>query len=458
MADNNEYFQKLSHALRAKADWLEKTEIPKLKDGFKTYRTSFAFLYNLYIKNGLIKEDPYKNDTPVQEIEVPNTAEFKDEEKLDELTKRLSAYDNQLDFLMNTFQVTPDNLTLDRIRKISGLLKFIDWTHLSTDAGDLITLSVAKMTGTIMSGNDPMTLKITTESTTNLNKFHNTIMAALKHVTDYQREAYKLDLRDVTDQMAANEASDVNLIKKKFLQAKPGAHFYPDLAEEAIREDHAKEGPDLRNKVLKKLEVAEAKPQEAPKASAKTTLIEGLNICGNMAKTFSHIAGVMDGNRTILDNRKKSFIETLKELFSKGGDNVIYEVKYTDPVRKVPVFERVNFSSFRADLDKLIHRLTPLVAHGSAASKLEAMTDEQLLGVLERDMREIQALHKILTALDEFFKTEVPAEDREKIRGIKPELATIKDSIVKANSKRHDYSAQKEEEEQLKHMGAAPKS
>jgi hypothetical protein len=445
MADNNEYFQKLSHALRARADWLEKTEIPKLKEAFKVYRTSFAFLYNLYIKNGMIKEDPYKNETPVQEIEVPNTAEFKDEEKLDELTKRLANYDNQLEFLANSFEITPDSLTLDRIRKISGLLKFIDWTHLSTDASDLITLAVAKMTSTIMTGNDAMTLKITGESTTSLNKFHNPIMAALKLITDYQREAYKLDLRDVTDQMPANEATDVNLIKKKFLQTKPGAHFYPDLAEEAIKEDHAKEGPDLRNRVLKKLEVAENKPQEAPKASAKNTIIEGLNICGNMAKTFSHIAEVMDGNRTILENRKKSFFEALKEIFSKGAD-VIYEVKYTDPVRKVPVYERVNYSAFRADLDKLIHRLTPLVAHGSASGKLEAMTDEQLLGVLERDMREIQSMYKILSALDEFFKTSVEKKDRDKIRGVKADLEAVKASISKANGKRHEYSDKKDGE------------
>jgi hypothetical protein len=298
-----------------------------------------------------------------------------------------------------------------------------------------------------------MTLKITGESTTNLNKFHNPILASLKLITDYQREAYKLDLRDVTDQMAANEASDVNLIKKKFMQVKHGAHFYPDLAEEVIKEDHSNEGPALKEKILKKLEVAENKQQAAPKATAKTALIEGLNILGNMSKIFSHIAGVMDGNRTVLDNRKKSFIETLKELFSKGGGNVTYEVKYTDPVRKVPVFERVNFSSFRDDLDKLIHRLAPLVAHGPAAGKLEAMSEDQLHSVLEHDMREIQSLYKILTALDEFFKTSVEKKDRDKIRGIKADLETIKASISKANNKRHEYSDKKDEE--AKHHGEA---
>jgi hypothetical protein len=177
-----------------------------------------------------------------------------------------------------------------------------------------------------------------------------------------------------------------------------------------------------------------------------------------MAKTFSHIAEVMDSNRNVLDNRKKSFLETLKELFSKSGNNVVYEVKYTDPVRKVPVFERVNFTSFRADLDKLIHRLAPLVAHGSAAGKMEAMSDEQLLGVLERDMREIQSLYKILTALDEFFKTSVEKKDRDKIRGVKTDLEVIKTSISRANSKRHEYSDKKDEETKQHPAAAAPHS
>jgi len=67
-------------------------------------------------------------------------------------------------------------------------------------------------------------------------------------------------------------------------------------------------------------------------------------------------------------------------------------------------------------------------------------------------------MHKTLSALDEFFKAEVNKEDRDKVRGIKPELATIKNAIVRANSKRHDYSAQKEEEEQLRRLGVKPQN
>jgi hypothetical protein len=446
MAENNDYIPKLSHALRARAEWLEKTEIPKLKTGFQAYRTGFAFLYNLYLKNGLIKEDPYKNETKVEEVEAPNAAEFKDEEKLDQMTQRLANYDNQLEYIANAMQVTPDYLTLDRIRRITGLIKYIDWSHLVVDSASPVTRAVAKMTNDIMTGNDTMTLKIATESIAHLNKGFIPIMGNLKLLADYQKEAYKLDLRDVMEGMPANEAADIAQIKKKFIQMKPDGHFYPELAEEVIHEDHTDAGPELRNKVLKKLEVAEPKPA-APKATSKTSLMEGLQILGNMTRTFTHISEVMDGNQIILDNRKKSFLQKLKEIFGKGKDSVIYEVKYVDPVRKAPVFERVNFTAFRDDLDKLIHRLTPLQPHSTGLAKLEAMQDEQLIALLERDMREIQSLHKILAALDEYFKTNVDPKDRDKIRGIRPDLETIKVSIQRANAKRHDYSDKKDEEQ-----------
>jgi hypothetical protein len=42
------------------------------------------------------------------------------------------------------------------------------------------------------------------------------------------------------------------------------------------------------------------------------------------------------------------------------------------------------------------------------------------------------------------------------IRGIKLEITAIKNSVVKANQKRHEYVSQKEEIEQLKKLGVQP--
>ena len=55
--------------------------------------------------------------------------------------------------------------------------------------------------------------------------------------------------------------------------------------------------------------------------------------------------------------------------------------------------------------------------------------------------------------MDEFFKANVVQEDRDKIKGIKPELSALKNTYVKANQMRYEYSAQKESEEQMKRLG-----
>ena len=461
MAENNEYIKALTAALNARAEWLEKTELPKLKEELRACHTGFASLYNLYLKKGLINEDPYKQETKISELEVPSAASFSDAEKLDQLTRRLASFDNQLDFLVNFYQFSPEFLTLDRIKRILGLVKYIDWVHLSPDSQSPVTKAVAEMTNQVKTGSDPLTMSVISESLSHLNKAYTPIIGHLKILTDYQKEVYKLDLRDTTAGMSQTEAVNLPQVKKKFAQAKPGFPFYPDLAEEVIKEDYSKDGPALRNDVLKKLQVAEAKPKAAKaQPNFKTVLIEGIQGLGGTAGTFADIAAKMDENKTILESRKQGFMDKLKKLmhqvFNKEPEPVIFDVEYMDPIKGIPVRENVNYSSFRSDLERKIRTLAPLASRGAAVAKLETMQEEQLVGFLERNIRETQSLHKILGALDEFFKAKVDRADRDKVKGIKPELATIKNAILRANSKRHEYSAQKEEAEQLKRLGVNP--
>jgi len=461
MAEESDYLQTLDAALKERAEWLERSELPKLKEELRMYHTGFASLYNLYLKKGLIHEDPYKQEAKIAELEVPSAAGFSDAEKMEQLTQRLANYDNQLDFLVNFYPFNPDYLNLDRIKRILGLVRYIDWVNLSPDSQNPMTRAVAEMTNLIKVGAEPLTMSVISESLVHLNKSNAPIMGYLKVLTEYRRELYKLELRDVTGGMSKSDAANPSQIKKAFLQAKSGTPFYPDLAEEVVKEDNSPEGPTLRDDVLKKLKVADNKPKAAKvQISFKSILIEGIQTLGGTAQTFTDIAGKLDENEIVLENKKKSFLQKIKKLLqqmlNKEPEPVIYDVEYMDPVKAVNVRERINFSAFRGDLDRKIRTLTPMASRGGAASKLESMQEEQLTGFLERNIREVQSMHKTLTALDEFFKAEVDKEDRDKIKGIKPELGTIKNAILRANSKRHEYSAQKEEEEQLKRLGVGP--
>jgi uncharacterized protein YeeX (DUF496 family) len=118
--------------------------------------------------------------------------------------------------------------------------------------------------------------------------------------------------------------------------------------------------------------------------------------------------------------------------------------------------ENTNLHQFRGDLEKRTRILAGMSAQGTVMAKLKAMNEEQVTTYLERTIRDVQNFHRILTALDDYFKTSVSQNERTKIKGIKPELASVKNCIVRANQLRAEYTAAKEEEEQMKRLGINP--
>jgi hypothetical protein len=456
MADNNEYIQALSNAINARREWLEHSELAKLKEELRTFQIAFSSLYGIYLKKGLIHEDPYKHEAKMGELEVPETGAFPDAERVEQLSIRLSNYDNQLDFLVNFYQFSVEFLNLDRIKRILGLVKYIDWAHFNPDSQSPNTRAVVEITNQIRIGGDPLSVSVISEALSNLGRTTNTVLNYLKMLSDFDREAYKLDLRTaVMSALSPAEVSQMPVIKKKFASLMSGRVFYPELVEEVIREDASKEGPALREKVLKSLAIADSKPKTVkPAVSFKTILLEGIQVIGSAASTLAEIGGKFDENEILLESQKKSLWERFKKLMqqvmNREPDPIIHEVEYMDNVRGIPVREKVNFNNFREDMDRKTRNLAAINARGNAMARLTAMQEDQLILFLEKSIREVQSLHKTLSALDDFFKATV---DREKVKGIKPELAAIKNAIVRANQKRHEYTAQKEEEEQLKRLG-----
>ncbi|MDR2177351.1 MAG: hypothetical protein LBP20_04825 [Treponema sp.] len=461
MAENDNYPSLLSQALQARADWIEKSELVNFKEDLRTFQISYTTLYNVFLKKGLIHEDPYKQEARISELEVPESAAFNEAERIEQLSIRLANYDNQLDFLVNFYQFNIEFLNLDRIKRILGLIKFIDWSHLSIDSPFPMTKAVMELILSAKNGLDPMTASFFNESLGKISKTTNTIMGHLKALSDYHRESYKFNLRAaLTADMSPEEATLGN-IKKKFNSVLPGRIFYPELTEEVIKEDYSKDGPALREKVLKYLQVEETKPKpEKPEASFKQILLDGLQVIGNTGTTMSEIAPKLDENEALLSSRKKTVWQKLRRLMQqimgKEPDPVVFPLRYMDNIRGIMVQENVNYSVFRAEMNKRIRIVTSYAAHGPAAAKLADMTDEQLTQILDRLIRDVQNTHRLLGAMDDYFKAEAADGERDKVKGIRPELATIKNAIIRANQIRHEYNARKEEEEQMKRLGIAP--
>ena len=456
--DRAEYRTALEQALNAQAGWLEKSEFPKFKEEFRAYHTAFSTLYKVVIQKKLINEDPYKQEAKVGEIKTPKAISAEGDRK-DQLTMSLSAYDNQLDFLVNFFQFSLDFLDLENIKRIVNLVRYIDWANFSPDTQSSTTKAVVDLISQARIGADAFTANMINESLGKLSKGTGSIMAYLKVISNHNRESYKLDIRQaITGPM--NDVT-VEAVKKKFPPAMPGKPFYPDLVQELIKEDYSQGGEQLRSGILKQLAVPEEKPKTIKKeVNFKVTLIDGLLIISAVGPAVGDIIPKMDENHMLIQNRKLSFGEKFKELirqmFNKEPDPIIYEIEYIDQVKGIAVKEKINFNVFRVDLDKRLRNYASYSVRNS--SKLEALDEKQLLGILEKTIRDAQYLQKVFTGLDEFFKTEAPRESREKVKGIKPELATIKNAIIKANQKRYEYSAQLEQEEQFKRLGVNPVS
>jgi hypothetical protein len=460
MAENNDYSRILFEALAARSEWLEKSELGKLKEELRTFQTSYSIIYNIFLKKKLINEDPYKQEAKISELEVPSSAAFSEAERIEQLSIRLANYDNQLDFLVNFYQFNVEFLNLDRIKRILGLIKFIDWVHLIPDSPYPITKVVAEMTIQAKNGLDALSLSLVGESLTKLGRATGSVLQYLKLLSDYHREAYKLAVRTaITFDMAALEASAAN-IKKKFATAMPGKPFYPDLIEELIKEDYSREGPDLQDKILKNLQIPNSKPKNARAAvSFKSILIGGLQVIASVSPTLLEIGLKIDENANLIANRKQGYWQKIRRLIqqmmNKEPEPIIFDIEYTDPTRGTTVKEQVNYNNFRGDIDRKA-RILGNFSSRTASSKLEAMAEDQLTQLLDRNIRDVQTMHKTLAALDEFFKADAPTEDRDKVKGIKPELATIKNAIVRANQIRHEFNAQEEEEEQMKKLGISP--
>ncbi|MCL1991811.1 MAG: hypothetical protein FWG66_02565 [Spirochaetes bacterium] len=460
MAENDTaiYEENLAQALAARKDWLETSELVKLKDAIRDFQSSFFSLYNIYLKKKLVNEDPYKADVKISELEVPDSSPLPDVKRAEQMSLRLASFDTQLDFLANFYQLGMDFLNLERIKKILGLIRYIDWVHFSPDSQSYNTKFVAEIHIQAKGGTDQITMSVINESAARLSKSTSAVMSILKDLTNYYKESYKLSIRqNLTKGLDAGSANIPN-IKKNFRAAMPPKSvFYQELIEEVLKEDFTENGSELKSAVLKSLAVEEQKPKAVkPQINFKNILLDGTKAIGGANISLREAALKTDGNAEVLASRKKGIwskiMEIIKQMMNSEPDDIVYEVSTVDQTRGVPVKEELNFTQFRAEMDKKIKILASFV-NGPAAAKLAEMNEEQIMGYLEKNIRDVNSYHKSLSALDDYFKSKSDDSDRSKIKGIKPELSTIKNSIVKANQFKFEYISRKEEEDQLRRLG-----
>jgi hypothetical protein len=462
MADNA-WYSALQEALTQRYAWLSNTELPQLRDAFRQLHTAYTTMYSILVSKGTITADPYKSESKVSQLVMPETGLLNENNRHDQFSLRLANFDNQLDYIVNFYTLSVDALTQDKIKILLAVVKFIDWGHLTPDSASENTQVMADIITKVRQHPfDPLTTKSFTESLKKIEVASREVTGFLKEISDYNREAYKVGVREkITMSMPAAEMTVAN-IKKKFSVSFKGVPFYTELIEEIIKEDVSPDGPSLQKKVLKNLAVDGAavreKEKEKQPPSLKPQLIEGINAMGSAGITLGEVLLKIDANHKLFQNRAKSLKEKIKEIFaaliSKEPEPVVYLCESIDPNRSGGLIkEKIVYNQFSDEIEKKSKILRAVAANGPAANKLEAMDESQLIELLDRNIRDLQIYHRQLSFFDDFFKTEVDSADKGKVKGIKPELSTLKNAISKASAKKHDYMASQEEAAQFAKLG-----
>ncbi|NLJ47849.1 MAG: hypothetical protein GX430_14980 [Treponema sp.] len=468
MEGNGDYERILEERLLAKAESLDREELPKLKDAFKLFQTAFQGIHTVLLRKGVIQKDPYKFDLKISEVQTPPESPFAESEKNEQISIRLSQFDSYLDFLNGYYQFSVDFLTMGRVKRLINLTKYFNFLQFSEASNQLNTRCFAEVVGLVRKGTDPLSTGILGEGLLSLERTSREIFQILKSLTLYHKERYKLDVRQLVlagltldrERVITHRDEVLRTIKRKFVETMGDRPFYTELVEEILAEDYSSDGPNLRDDILAQLQVKETRKAETAQArNFKAIILDGARVLAGAGYQLEEAIRKLRENSILLENQNRTFLgqmrKMIRRLFNPGDDKIVYQVEYSDPITAEHRREDIDFTSLSEEVARRARVFSSMMARNSQSwQRLASAQEEQAYSFLVKGLEELQRYYRRLAALDEHFKNEITdPELAPRIRGIKVELSTLKTSIIKANQKKHEYVAQKEEIEQMRRLG-----
>lgn len=467
MEDSQAFSRQLEERLDAKRDTLDRSDLLKLRDSFKLFQAAFIGLNAVLHKKGVLHDDPYKYDLKISEVKTPPESPFSESEKADQISVRVSQFEAYLEFLNNYYQFSCDFLSMGRIKRLLSLVKYFDFAQFTETNTHLNTRALAEIAGMVKKGSDQFSAGLIADSVGQLDKAGRDILACLKELTDYHKERYKLELRQIVmpglpidaDMAIGRRDEAMRIIKRKFVELASERPFYPELVEELLLEDFSSDGPSLREELLRRFAIAEEKKADEAKAkSFKGMLVDGVRTLSAASFALENSVSKLQENSALLASLDQGLgarlRRMLRKLFSPEDKGTVYQVQFIDPVTKSSETESIDFTAFSDETTKKARFLGSLAQRGGvSARRVEGMNDDQAYKFLQRNIEELQRALRVLAALEEYFKSETPEDSRSRVRSIRVEMTTVKGAVIKANQKKHEYVAQREELDQMKRLG-----
>jgi hypothetical protein len=466
MEGNLEYLQSLSQSLTEYRNSLEKV-LPEIKENFHIMGSFYVNIKNIFIKKGLLADDPYRYEKKISDIKpIPNEG-FLENEKATVLSIRIAEFEAQLDFLQNFYSFSLDSFNLAKIKRLIQFVKFIKWKNVNPNHTDINTRVMGEMIQKIRSSDDSMGVNLINDGIKQLAIYQEKILEGLKQLTTYLREDYKYLLReavypsvDIVPQDWANDQDRcVREVKKSFAQHMRGQPFVPELVKEALEEDLTATGAELQKEILKKLNSPQkAANQKQKVVDYKGMIMESVRTLASANLPLESALRKLRENSNTIEKKAKTFGAKFKNwlmnILGQKDDQRIYVLEFIDAITSASRTEKIDFIQFDQSTTKVIRILVNLSTRTSPQfTALKSKEEDQIMEYQHSSYVKVKRCLDIMEALDTYFKSEVPREKRNVIRGIKTELTEIKMILAKSNKMRHEYVAAKEEVEQLKKLG-----
>jgi hypothetical protein len=467
MSDGQNFTKELESALTAKTEWFNTVSLPDMLDNYRLLHTCVKNLYELLVQRSLIKPDPYKLDKKISEITVPDDSPFMENERATVMGARFSDYESMLDFICTYFKFSVDHIDISQIRRLVDLNNCIDWKHFSANNSKTNTRSLAELINETRNHAAQMTLSLINDSINKSAQAVTAINTQLKDLTDFQREIYKGQLRkDLFEHPSFNKVQafrtavdEINEIKRLYPEVMGRKPFYNDLVQEIIKEDQAPNKLQLQQSLIQKLQVQEQRSKTSKKkVDTKEMLLETVLVISALGPQIDAVIPKIQANHDILTSEHNSFFDkfmkNLRKAFNIPEPKEEYDLIIVNQKTDAKNIQPIEYNTFLTNLERKERFFLSFSGKQTAEyRKIETSTPESILDFVNKQISDTQEFLILLNALDDYFKANSGSQDKDKIKGMKIELVTMKNSLIKANQKRAEYTSFIEEEAQMKKLG-----
>lgn len=467
MENGNNFTETLLTALDAKAQWYDSEELPRILEDYRLLHTCIKVVFDFLVKKAMITPDPYKLDKKISDIKSPENEQFLENERSVIMGMRFSDYESTLDFLCNYYKFSVSQLSIANIKKLVDLNNSISWNAFSANSNKINTRVLATMVFSARQNSDNITASMINDNLSKAALALNNINSSLKDYSDFQKEWYKGQVRKNVmlsgnfDAAKASEsaASEMQQIKKNFASGMGKTPFYNELIEEILVEDHGQLKDEVQKKLLAKLNVEkESGKKKEKKVDTKSLIMGALLVLGSTPPQIVNISQKIQENHDLLESEHNSFMDKIKRAIRKAFNieekPLFYNVPIIDQTTGTKRIEKINYQAFINDMTTKARRYSSIGQTNSPGfKKISSMPEDKIAEFVASQISECNHLIVLLNALDEFFKNTASPMNKSKVKGLKIDITTLKNSIVKANQQRVEYTSYIEEEAQMKKLG-----